>query len=137
MTTVARRQCEAMGAWRSGPAVFRRRFRITDGAGSKGVRGDDDPTTIEPSDEGDMSDANEDREKIIYPTMMWRVVLDDDQEICLVEIVFARNLEEATKGAEGGELPGVPLGMTANQCRELAADLVEAANKLDGKKGMA
>ena len=45
MTTVARRQCEAMGAWRSGPAVFRRRFRITDGAGSKGVRGDDDPTT--------------------------------------------------------------------------------------------
>jgi hypothetical protein len=29
----------------------------------------------------------------------------------------------------------LPLGFAAKQCRDLAADLVDAANKLDGGKG--
>ena len=36
---------------------------------------------------------------------------------------------------KGGELPSVPLGMTEEQCRELAADLMEAAHRLKGGKG--
>ena len=80
--------------------------------------------------------TNEDGETIIYPMMGWRTALADDNKVCLVEIVFARNQKEAQAIANGGELPGVPLGMTANQCRELAADLIDAANKLDGKRGV-
>jgi hypothetical protein len=82
-----------------------------------------------------MSHTTEDDETVIYPVLGWRTALGDD-EVCLVEIVFARNLKEAEVSTKGGEAPGVPLGMTAHQCRELGADLIDAANKLDGKKGM-
>jgi hypothetical protein len=72
----------------------------------------------------------------IYPTMAGRVAIAD-AKACLVEIIFARDLAEAQAGVvEGAALPGVPLGMTANQCRELAADLMNAANTLDGKRGV-
>ena len=82
-----------------------------------------------------MTQAAEERETVVYPMIRWRTSLGDD-EVCLVEIVFARNLKEAEVSTKGGEAPGVPLGMTAHQCRELGADLIDAANKLDGKKGM-
>ena len=64
----------------------------------------------------------EDETTVIYPLLAWRVGLAETKA-SLVEVVFARNLEEAQEGMRGGDLPGVPLGVTAHQCRELAADL--------------
>jgi hypothetical protein len=78
-----------------------------------------------------MKRAAEEEETVVYPVIGWRTALGDDK-ICLVEIVFARNLQEAEASTKSGEAPGVPLGMTAHQCRELASDLIEAANLLDG-----
>jgi hypothetical protein len=74
-----------------------------------------------------MSDISD---RVIYPMMDWSISVGETK-VCLVEIEFARNLKEAKAGANGGALPGVPLGMTANQCRELAADLLDAAKRLD------
>lgn len=66
-----------------------------------------------------MSKPIGDDENIIYPMMAWRAALDDDSEVCSVEILFARNQQEAQAAANGDELLGVALGMSAGQCREL------------------
>jgi hypothetical protein len=79
---------------------------------------------------------NREADKVIYPMMTWSVALGDDAKVCLVEVVFALNFKEAEAGSKGGESLSVPLAMTAKQCRELATDLIDAANRLGGKKGM-
>jgi hypothetical protein len=43
-------------------------------------------------------------------------------------------LRTRSKGAKGGKLRGL-LGMTANQCEELAANQMDAAYDLNSKKG--
>jgi hypothetical protein len=84
-----------------------------------------------------MSDANDSFDRIIFPMIDWRVATGVKKtKVCLFEILFARNVREAQAGFDGGDLPSVSLGMTPNQCRELAADLMEAANKLDGQRKM-
>jgi hypothetical protein len=76
----------------------------------------------------------DDTDAKIYPTTAWRIAIGDTK-VCLVEIQYARDMAELHIGAAGGELPSVPLGMTEEQCRELAADLMEAAHRLKGGKG--
>jgi hypothetical protein len=84
-----------------------------------------------------MSEPNDSFDRVIYPMINWRVATGVKKtKVCLLEILFARNVKEAQAGLEGGDLPGFSIGMTPNQCRQLAADLIEAANKLDGQRTM-
>jgi hypothetical protein len=86
-----------------------------------------------PGDARAMSKTNE---MILYPAVGWRFAVGQGN-VCLFELAYARNLGEARSAIAGARSLTLPLGLTAKQCRNLAADLMDAANQIDGGKGMA
>ncbi len=70
-----------------------------------------------------------------FPVVAWRVAVGNagrKSRVTFLEIGYARTLSETKAAAPGREPPNkVPLGLTAQQCRDLAADLVAAANKAE------
>lgn len=71
----------------------------------------------------------------IFPVVSWRVAVGNAPagKVTFLEIGYAKTLTE-TRAALPGRAPPhkVPLGLTGQQCRDLAADLIEAVNKIDG-----
>ena len=72
----------------------------------------------------------------VYPVTAWRFAIGSsggDQEVALLKIAYAKDVGEVRAAAAGVALKNMlPLVLSARQCRHLAADLVDAANKLDG-----
>ena len=71
----------------------------------------------------------------IFPVVSWRTGvggLGGDSQVAFLEIGYAKTFGETRAALPGRPAPHtVPLGMTARQCRDLAADLLAAANKID------
>jgi hypothetical protein len=73
----------------------------------------------------------------IFPVVAWRIAVGSvggGDRLTFLEVGYARTISEA-RAAEPGRPPPnkVPLGLTPQQCRDLAADLVEAVNKAEGR----
>jgi hypothetical protein len=72
----------------------------------------------------------------IYPVLSWRIAVGSAavDRVTFLEIGYATNLTE-TRDALTGRPPAhsIPLGMTSRQCRDLAADLIDAANNIEGE----
>ena len=72
----------------------------------------------------------------IFPVVAWRIAVGNagrDGRVTFLEIGYAKTLSETYAATPGRDPPNkVPLGLTAQQCRDLAADLVAAANKAEG-----
>ena len=73
----------------------------------------------------------------IFPVVAWRIAVGNagqGNRVTFLEIGYARTRSEIEAAAPGRSPPDkVPLGLTVQQCRDLAADLVEAANKAEGR----
>jgi hypothetical protein len=71
----------------------------------------------------------------IYPATAWRVAVGgagNAGQVALLELAYAKGLADMRAAAAGAPPKNkLPLGLTARQCRDLAADLVDAANKID------
>jgi len=67
---------------------------------------------------------------VIYPAVGWRFAVGE-ANVALFEIAYARNLSEARAAVAGAKSPTLPIGLSAKQCRELAADLINAAKQLE------
>ena len=78
-------------------------------------------------------------ESRVYPVTAWRFAIGSsggDQQVALLQIAYAKDVGEVRAAAAGVALKNMfPLCLSARQCRRLAADLVDAANKLDGGSG--
>lgn len=72
----------------------------------------------------------------IFPVVAWRIAVGDaggGSRVAFLEIGYAKTLAETKAATPGRDPPNkVPLGLTCQQCRDLAADLVAAANKAEG-----
>ena len=79
------------------------------------------------------------QESRLYPVTAWRFAIGASggaEEVTLLEVAYAKDVGEMRAAAAGARPNNtLPLGLTAKQCRDLAADLVEAANKADGGSG--
>ena len=60
---------------------------------------------------------------------------DDAQAIFLVMFEYARNRKDLGAAKAGRDAPTIPLGFTAASARKLAADLIAAADAMDGPPG--
>ncbi len=70
-----------------------------------------------------------------FPVIGWQAIVGE-QPICLMRVGYVRNPKERDAVQAGRrEPPIVPLGFTADQCREFAADLLKAAEAIDGGRG--
>ncbi|HLH48166.1 MAG TPA: hypothetical protein VKV96_02390 [Roseiarcus sp.] len=79
-----------------------------------------------------MSDLSDDT-AIVFPVVGWEA-LTANEPICLVRIGYVRDAKEGEAVRAGHEPPIIPLGFTAKQCRDLALDLLKAANAIQGMK---
>ena len=79
-------------------------------------------------------DLNPDGTIAVYPVVRWWPVGSRDPRICLLQIAYVRDLSESEEAVKGGRTPRIPLGLTPQQCRTLAVDLLNAATALDGGK---
>jgi hypothetical protein len=80
---------------------------------------------------------SENIDSAIFPVVAWRVAVGNaghDSRVTFLEIGYAKTRAEIGAATPGRDPPNkVPLGLTAQQCRDLAADLVAAANKAEGR----
>jgi hypothetical protein len=84
-------------------------------------------------DDASMKNFQEGETATVYPVVGWQAVFDEEP-VCLMLVGYARNSKDAAAARAGKRTPCIPLGFTAAQCRKFAADLIEAANHIDGGK---
>lgn len=70
---------------------------------------------------------------IAFPVVGWEGIIGE-QPFCLVRFGYVRTAEESEAVRAGATAPFIPLGLTADQCRRLAQDLVKAADMIDSRK---
>jgi hypothetical protein len=70
---------------------------------------------------------------IAFPVVGWEGIIGE-QPFCLVRFGYVRTQEESEAVRAGAAAPFIPLGLTADQCRRLAYDLVQAADVIDSRK---
>ena len=70
---------------------------------------------------------------IAFPVVGWEGIIGE-QPFCLVRFGYVRTQEEGEAVRAGAVAPFIPLGLTADQCRRLAQDLVQAAEVIDSRK---
>ena len=69
---------------------------------------------------------------VAFPVVAWEGIIGE-QPFFLVRFGYVRTQEESEAVRAGAVAPFMTLGLTADQCRRLAHDLVQAADVIDSR----
>jgi hypothetical protein len=80
------------------------------------------------------AEAQHDEAEVAYPLVGWRFAFHpQEREVAVCQIAIAESQEDVAAALEGAQTPALTIAITANQCRDLADDLIETARRLDGE----